>query len=70
VWPSGSVATRPRGVVLRYPPTGVLRESSRSVPGSCRGAVPPLTGRAPTRLQLPGKATCIILACGQHPQPL
>jgi len=37
VWPSGSLDTRPRGAVPRYPPKGVLRDWSRPVPGSCRG---------------------------------
>jgi len=35
VWPSGSLETRPRGAVPRYPPRGVLRDWSRPVPGSC-----------------------------------
>ena len=37
----------PKGVVPRYPPTGVLRDWSRPVPGSCRGVVSPLTGGFP-----------------------
>ena len=39
----------PKGVVPRYPPRGVLRDSSRPVPGSCRGArVSPVRGVSPT----------------------
>jgi len=41
VWPSGSLHSRPRGVVPRYPPRGMLREWSRPVPGSCRGPCHP-----------------------------
>jgi len=37
----------PKGAVPRYPPRGVLRDWSRPVPGSCRGAVSPLTGGFP-----------------------
>jgi len=37
----------PKGVVPRYPPRGVLRDCSRTVPGSCRGVVSPLSGSFP-----------------------
>ena len=47
VVPSGSLYTRTRGVVPRYPRRGVLREWSRTVPGSFRGRVTPDWGFSP-----------------------
>ena len=43
----GLLGHPPKGAVPRYPPRGVLRDWSRPVPGSCRGAVSPLTGGFP-----------------------
>jgi len=37
----------PKVAVPRYTPSGVLRDWSRPVPGSCRGVVSPLTGGFP-----------------------
>jgi len=47
----------PKRGVRRYPPRGVLREWSRRVPGSCRGAVSPLTGGFPHIFPTSGPAS-------------
>ena len=47
----------PKGGFPRYLPRGVLRGWSRPVSGSCRGAVPPLTGGFPHISRTSGPAS-------------